>query len=158
MAIQWKKSDLPTLAEKKVKMAVETCQALIYAGIDVELSTGVQHFSLETHDQTNIDSMFTAVTLGATEYPYHADGEQCIMYSAADIMKLYIAYKSFVTYQTTYQNFLKIWIKRETDKDVIGKIVYGSELPEDLAAEMQAILESANAQIQSISGTMSASL
>ena len=82
----------------------------------MELSGGTEHFALEPNDQTNIDSMFTAITLGATQYPYHADGSQCKMYVAADIMTLYVAYKSFVTYQTTYNNFLKIWINRETDK------------------------------------------
>ena len=46
MALKWKKSDLMTLAEKKVQMANETCQSLIYAGIDVQLTTGQEHFSL----------------------------------------------------------------------------------------------------------------
>ena len=109
MALKWKKNDLMTLAEKKVQMANETCQSLIYAGIDVQLTTGQEHFSLEPNDQTNIDSMFTAVTLGATQYPYHSDGAQCKMYSAVDIVTLYVAYKTFVTKQTTYCNFLKIW-------------------------------------------------
>lgn len=150
MALIWSKTDLPTLAEKKIALANDTCQALIYAGIDVELSGGTEHFSLEPNDQTNIDSMFTAITLGATEYPYHSDGNQCVMYSAADIMALYIAYKSYVTQQTTYCNFLKVWINRETDNVALANIVYGSELPEDLAAAMQAILEQAAAQIQSV--------
>ena len=150
MALSWKKKDLPSLTEKKATMASETCQEKIYAGIDVELSNGVQHFSLQPNDQTNIDSMFTAVTLGATEYPYHPDGGQCVMYSAADIVTLYVAYKSFVTQQTTYCNFLRIWINRETDKELLGDIEYGSDLPDDLKAEMQAILASAQAQIQNI--------
>ncbi len=150
MSLQWKKNDLPTLAEKKISMAAETCQQLIYAGIDVELSTGTEHFSLTTHDQTNIDSMFTAVTLGATQYPYHSDGNQCVLYSAADIVTLYVAYKSFVTQQTTYCNFLKIWLNRETDKTVLAGIVYGSQLPDDLAAQMNDIMAQAAAQIQAI--------
>ena len=150
MSLQWKKDDLPTLAEKKNSMVAETCQKLIYNGIDVELSTGTEHFSLQTHDQTNIDSMFTAVTLGATQYPYHSDGNQCVLYSAADIVTLYVAYKSFVTQQTTYCNFLNIWLKRETDAEAVAAIQFGSELPEDLAAEMKAILGQAAAQIQTI--------
>ena len=40
MALKWKKSDLLTLAEKKVQMANDTCQSTIYNGIDVELTTG----------------------------------------------------------------------------------------------------------------------
>ena len=39
MAIEWKKNDLPTLAQKVADDASETCQNFIYAGIDVELST-----------------------------------------------------------------------------------------------------------------------
>lgn len=150
MAISWKKTNLPTLAEKKLTMANETCQASIYAGIDVELSDGMEHFSLEMHDQTNIESMFTAVTLGAKEQQYHSDGGQTKIYSASDIVVLYAAYKNYVTKHTTYCNLLKAWIKRETDKDVIASITYGSELPEDLNTQMQTVLESATAQIQSI--------
>ena len=114
MAIEWKKNDLPTLAQKVADDASETCQNFIYAGIDVELSDGTQHFSLMPNDQTNIDSMFAAITLGASEYPYHPDGGKCVMYSAADIITLYSEYKSFVTKQTTYCNALRQWAKRET--------------------------------------------
>lgn len=156
MAITWKKSDLPTLAEKKSKEMSQICQDLIYAGIDVDLSEGTEHFSLEPHDQTNIDSMFTAVTLGATEHPYHSDGNQCTMYSAEDIVTLYIAYKSFVTQQTTYCNFLRAWIRREEDPAVIRAITYGSELPDDLAQEMNAILERTAEQTQSVVDAMKA--
>lgn len=147
----------PTLEERKAQkedMANRTCEATIYAGVDAELSAGIQHFALTPNDQTNIDSMFAAVTLGATEYPYHADGEKCAMYSAADILALYVAYKSFVTYQTTYCNFLKIWINREEDRATLENITYGAELPEDLAAEMQTILAAAQTQIQAVASKL----
>lgn len=150
MALIWNKTDLPTLAEKKIALANDTCQALIYRGIDVELPGRTEHFSLEPNDQTNIDSMFAAVTLGAAAYPYHSDGNQCVMYSAEEILTLYVAYKTYVTQQTTYCNFLKIWLRRETDDETLANIVYGSTLPEDLAAEMQAILEQAAAQIEGV--------
>ena len=39
MAIEWKKNDLPTLAQKVADDASETCQNFIYAGIDVECPT-----------------------------------------------------------------------------------------------------------------------
>ena len=76
------------------------------------------------------------------------------MYSAVDIVTLYVAYKTFVTKQTTYCNFLKIWVNRETDKDVLAGITYGSELPNDLNAEMEEILTAAAAEIQAIIGKM----
>ena len=137
MAIEWKKNDLPTLAQKVADDASETCQNFIYAGIDVELSGGTQHFSLMPNDQTNIDSMFAAITLGASEYPYHPDGGKCVMYSAADIITLYSEYKSFVTKQTTYCNALRQWAKRETDPNVIGSIYYGfSDVTLELSDEL----------------------
>lgn len=157
MSIRWQKSDLPTLQERKLTMASAACAEAIYAGIDVELSGGTQHFSLTANDQTNIDSMFAAVTLGATEYPYHADGEACCMYSAADIIALYVAYKTHVTTQTTYHNALKQWINRETDNDTLESITYGSTLPDDLAASMQSILQQAEAQITAIVAKLEAS-
>jgi len=153
----WEKKDLPTIAEKKITEMANQCQALIYAGIDVELSDGTKHFSLEPNDQTNIDSMWSTITLGAKEYPYHADGEQCKMFTATDIMTLYVAYKSYVTQQVTYNNFLKIWINRETDNATIANITYGDDLPSDLAAEMQNILTQAQAQIQSVINSLTSS-
>ena len=154
--IEWKKNDLPTLAQKVADDASETCQNFIYAGIDVELSDGTQHFSLMPNDQTNIDSMFAAITLGASEYPYHPDGGKCVMYSAADIITLYSEYKSFVTKQTTYCNALRQWAKRETDPNVIGSIYYGCTLPEDLEKEVEGILSAAQAQIVAIINKLSA--
>lgn len=122
----------------------------------MELSDGTQHFSLMPNDQTNIDSMFAAITLGASEYPYHPDGGKCVMYSAADIITLYSEYKSFVTKQTTYCNALRQWAKRETDPNVIGSIYYGCALPEDLEKKVGDILSAAQAQITAIINKLSA--
>ncbi len=97
-----------------------------------------------------------AVTLGVTEYPYHADGEKCVMYPAQDIISLYVTYKSFVTQQTTYCNFLQVWLNWECHQQVLGDTVYGSHLPDDLAAEMQEVLKAANRQIQGIIGALGA--
>lgn len=154
MGLTWKKSDLPSLMEKKISMANDTCQATIYAGIDVALSGGTEHFALELHDQANIESMFTAVTLGAKEQQYHCDGGQMKVYSAADVVALYAAYKTFVTKHTTYCNFLKNWIRREEDNEVLGEIAYGSELPEDLNTQMESVVASAAEQLQGIVDTV----
>ena len=155
MSVKWKKEDLQTISEKQLIMANETCQKLIYAGIDVELSGGTEHFALEMHDQANIESMFTAVTLGAKEQQYHCDGGEVKTYSAADIVVLYAAYKNYVTKQTTYCNLLKKWIKRETDNTVISAIKYGDNLPEDLTAQMKSILDAATKQLTSITNAVS---
>jgi hypothetical protein len=147
----------PTIDEvrqSKLDEMSSNCEQVIYSGVDVELSVGKKHFSLTANDQTNIDGIFSAITLGATEYPYHADGEPCEMYSASDIMALYIAAKGFVTQQTTYCNALRQWIKREDRIEVVSAIRYGDTLPSDLQTNVENILTAANAQIQVIAGKL----
>ena len=142
---------METLRAKKMEEASDACEAAITAGIDVLLGDGTQeHFSLEVPDQSNIDSIFNAVLLGATAYPYHADGKQCKLYSAADIVTLYTAKQSTITQQTTYNNSLRQWIGRETSLEVLKGISYGVELPEDLKAEVADILQKAKEQVEAI--------
>ena len=88
MALKWKKTDLPTLAQRKVDMANETCQNTIYAGIDVELTGGTKHFSLSLEDQQNINAKFQEITLGATECQYKEDGGDMVIYPAEDIVTI----------------------------------------------------------------------
>lgn len=144
--------------EDKLNTASATCEQLIYDGIDVTLSTGKKHFSLQIADQSNIDGIFNAVTLGATTYPYHADGELCTMFSASDLVLLYMSYKNFVTAQTTYCNALRQWIMREKDKDTLLAIEYGATLPDDLNEEMNKILDAANEQVQAIVSKLAATV
>ena len=72
------------------------------------------------------------------------------MFSAEDIVTLYVAYKQYVTLQTTYNNALRRWIEREPDVSVVQSIKYGAQLPDDLQKEIVSILRAANAEIQTI--------
>lgn len=151
----------PTIDEVRQNKLDEmsyNCEQVIYNGVDVELSTGKKHFSLTANDQTNIDGIFSAITLGATEYPYHADGEPCEMYSASDVITLYIAAKGFVTQQTTYCNALRQLIKREDKIETISAIRYGDTLPSDLQINVENILTAANAQVQAIAGKLTTAI
>lgn len=149
---------METLRAKKLEEASDACEAAITAGIDVLFGDGTQeHFSLEVPDQSNIDGVFNAVMLGATAYPYHADGKQCKLYSAADIVTLYTAKQSAITQQTTYNNALRQWIGRETSLEVLKGISYGVELPEDLKAEVADILQKAKEQVEAIAKKLESS-
>ena len=142
---------MEAMRTEKLKAASDACEAAITSGIDVLFGDGRQeHFSLEVPDQSNIDGVFNAVMLGATAYPYHADGKQCKLYSAADIVTLYTAKQSTITQQTTYNNALRQWIGRETSFEVLKGISYGVELPEDLKAEVADILQKAKEQVEAI--------
>ena len=118
------------------------CNAAITAGMDVETTQGTEHFSLQETDQINLTAAVTAVQQGAAGYPYHADGELCRMFTAAEIGAVGQASIAHKLYHTTYCNHLFAWIRRATASELTG-ITYGAELPEDLAASMQALLTQA---------------
>lgn len=118
------------------------CNAAITAGMDVTTTQGTEHFSLQETDQINLTAAVTAVQQGAAGYPYHADGELCRMFSAAEIGAVGEASIAHKLYHTTYCNHLFAWIRRASAAELSG-ITYGAELPEDLAASMQALLTQA---------------
>ena len=111
---------------KKAEIGL-ACSAAIYAGID---------------DQTELMAQFQTVKEGAKEVPYHADGELCRMYTAEEFTALTQAATAHVFYHRTYCNHLNAWIKR-AGLDEIPAIVYGADLPADLAASMAALIEKA---------------
>ena len=146
---------MESLRSRLLTDASDCCERTIRGGVDVIFADGTQeHFSLQITDQTNIDGVFGSVTLGATAAPYHADGKACRMYSAKDILTLYMTVKSFITKQTTYCNALRQWIQREESFEVLKGIHYGADLPEDLAGAMEQLLTEANEQVQNIAARM----
>ena len=114
------------------------CSAAIYAGIEV----GGARYSLTEHDQTELMAQAQTVKDGAAAVPYHADGELCRMYPAEEFAALAQAATAHVFYHRTYCNHLNAWIRRAGLEELEG-IVYGADLPEDLAAGMAAILAAA---------------
>ena len=137
--------------DAKIAEMSAACNLTIYNGADVTLSDkSVKHFSFTDKDQLNIDGMFEAVKLGASQYLYHADNGDCMMYSAADIVSIYVACKSTVTYHTTYNNSIKKWIKRESNLTTLQGMTYGMELPEDLQTEFNGLIASGQAIIEEL--------
>ena len=137
--------DPVSLEEKRAAKTAEmsaACNAAITAGMDVTTTQGTEHFSLQETDQINLTAAMTAVQQGAAGYPYHADGELCRMFSAAEIGAVGQASIAHKLYHTTYCNHLFAWIRRATAAELAG-ITYGAELPDDLAASMQALLTQA---------------
>lgn len=131
----------PLEAAKSAKLSElsAACNAAIVAGCDVTLSTTKGHISLTDEDQINLTTAVGAVNQGAEGYPYHLDGQLCAIYPAADILAMGEAATAHKLYHTTYCNHLMAWARRAT-ADELESITYGAELPADLAANMEAIL------------------
>mgnify|MGYP003278868845 CR=1 FL=1 len=136
--------NIADLRAAKTAAMSAACNAAITAGMDVETTQGTEHFSLEETDQINLKTATDDVKAGAAFYPYHADGELCRIFTAAEINAIGEASKAHKLYHTTYCNHLFDWIRRADAAELAG-ITYGAELPADLAAHMQEILTQSGA-------------
>lgn len=130
-------------ADKLVELSA-ACNAAITAGMDVETTQGTEHFSLQETDQINLTTALSAVQSGASGYPYHADGQLCRMFTAAEIQDIAAASVKHKLYHTTLCNHLLTWARRAETKEELSGITYSEDgLPEDLAANMAAVLAAA---------------
>lgn len=135
------------LAEAKANKEAEissSCNAAIVAGMDVETTQGTEHFSLQETDQINLTTAYNAVLSGAPQYPYHADGQLCRMFTAEEITAISNASIAHKMYHTTLCNHLLTWARRAETQEELEDITYTEEgLPEDLAANMAQVLAAA---------------
>ena len=136
----------------KIAEIKQVCESYIYAGTDVTYSDGTtEHFTYTLADQSNISEMFTAVMAGATEYPYHADGEICKIYTKEQIIAIYGTLSLFKTEATTYHNSLKAQINAMTDADAISAIKFKeTELTGEYLTNYTAMMASAQTQLNAI--------
>lgn len=121
-----------------------SCNTAITAGMDVETTQGTEHFSLKETDQINLTTALSAVQSGAAGYPYHADGQLCRLFTSAEIQAIAAASVKHKLYHTTLCNHLLTWARRAETKEELSVITYASDgMPEDLAANMAAVLAAA---------------
>lgn len=98
------------------------------------------HIDLSEGDQINLSAAKDAVDSGATQYPYHLNNNMCILYSATDIKILASSATAHKLYHTTLFNHYHVWINRCTTAEELSQISYGCVLPDDLKANMEAIM------------------
>ena len=127
-------------ADKLVELSA-SCNDAITAGMDVETTQGTEHFSLQETDQINLTTALSAVQSGAAGYPYHADGQLCRLFTAAEIQAIAAASVRHKLYHTTLCNHLLTWARRAETKEELSGITYAADgMPEDLATNMAAVL------------------
>ena len=141
-----------SIKAEKIAEIKKACEDYIYAGTDVTYADGVtEHFTYTLADQSNISEMFTAVMAGATEYPYHADGEICKIYTKEQIVTIYGTLSLFKTEATTYHNSLKAQINAMTDADAILAIKFKeTELTGEYLTNYNEMMASAQTQLNAI--------
>ena len=116
--------------------ASEACEKTIYAGIDVEISTGTEHFSLTEKDQINLFGKKMQLLAGEEKLEYHEDGQPCKYFSAEDMQNIVNKAMFYVSYYTTYCNALNMWIKSVTKPGDLDQIQWGAKVPEEFQNEV----------------------
>lgn len=123
--------DVEQIRAAKIAEISNRCENTIYEGVDVELTDGsVVHISLTEKDQINLFRKQHQISTGATQLEYHADGELCKYYSAADMTKMIDVAMKFVQFNTIYCNSMFAWIKGVETTTEIEAIKYGEQIPD----------------------------
>lgn len=112
------------------------CERMIYAGVDVELPGGTEHFSLTEKDQINLFGKQAQMAAGIEKFEYHQDGHPCRYYTKEEMQMIVETALGFVTYHTTYCNALNIWVASLEDADAVNAVLYGCEVPEAYQSEV----------------------
>lgn len=120
---------------KKIEIGKD-CENAIYKGVSVELSTGVEHFSLTEKDQINLFAKQMQLSAGTQQIEYHQDGKPCMYYNSSDMQKIIEAAMLHVSYHTTYCNALNMWIVGCNTKEELELVFYGTEVPKEYISEV----------------------
>ena len=84
---------------------------------------------------------------GEKEIVYHANGQPCRFYPAADIAVLVEKAMFHVSYHVTYGNSLRTWIDSIKTEKELQEIFYGAAVPGEYQSE---VLKTYLAQIEAV--------
>lgn len=144
---------VPTLDElrpaKRREVAAE-CERIIYAGVNVTLADGsVEHYSLTIEDQLNLFGKQLQVSSGQSQIEYHADGQPCRYYTAADMQAIIQTAMWHVSYHTTYCNAINMWIAGVETAEALQEVFYGADVPQEYQSD---VLQAYLAEIAALTG------
>lgn len=135
--------NLADIRARKIAEVSAASEAIIHAGTDVRLTDHeTYHFSFSDQDQFQIGFLATTarnasilenlgVPTGETgkDYPWHADGGDCVFYSREDIIRIGTAMQNYITYHNSYFHALRNYINALTSPLFIADLSYGAEVP-----------------------------
>lgn len=135
--------DLFQARDTKIEEMSAMSERIIHAGTDITLSDGVTyHFSFSDQDQFQIGFLATAAknaqmleSMGlptnetGKDYPWHADGGDCIFYSRADMITIGMTMQNYITYHNSYFHALRNYIQDMNNPLKIMEIKYGVAVP-----------------------------
>jgi hypothetical protein len=136
------------LASKLAEIST-ACNTAIIAGIDYN----GKHFSYDNDDQKNINNAVQLAMRTGLGVPYHADGENCEVFSKEDIIAIYVAEETNLTLNTTYHNQLKLYVQTLGTKAEVEAVKYGeTELVGSYKEAYDAMIAQVNLVIKNFVG------
>lgn len=129
-------------------------EQLIFNGTEVELINGVRKiFTYNLEDQSNLlNALFIIQSLDSTDItlPYHGHAEPCELYSALDILTIYITLQTFSTTLQTLVNMRNNWVRSCATKEEAEAIAFDTPLPTEWQERAEAILGPARQLVEEI--------
>lgn len=129
-------------------------EQIIFNGTEVELINGVRKdFTYNLEDQSNLlNALFIIQSLDdmTITLPYHGHAEPCELYSALDILTIYITLQTFSTITQTMVNMRNNWVRSCETKEEAEAISFDTPLPQEWADRAEAILGPARALVEEI--------
>ena len=137
----------PTLEELKASKIEEMKlveQQILNNGIDVDISTGREHFPLGDKDMLYLLGLQSMVAAGQENIPWHNgdENEPCKFYSNSDMAKIQETAMAFVVYNETRLRDLTRFINSLTDKESVKSITYNTTIPTEFHSEVMEALQS----------------
>lgn len=134
----------PTLEEiknTKIEEIFKACNFNIVHGAYMEVDGEMQLFSYKPEDQSNLISALQLSIATQMSMPYHADGENCRLFTPEEITTLYVNEMTNLTHHQTYTNQMKMYINSLDNKEEIEAIYYGVELTGEYLDTYNMIME-----------------
>ena len=141
----------PTLEEiknTKIEEISKACNFNIVHGAYMEVDGEMQLFSYKPEDQSNLISALQLSIATQMSMPYHADGENCRLFTPEEITTLYVNEMINLTHHQTYTNQLKMYIESLDDKLAVEAVLYGNELTGKYLETYNIIMEQSKLVIQ----------
>lgn len=135
--------DLIETRKSKIAEMSQASEDIIHKGTDITLSDGkTYHFSFSDQDQYQIGFLATSAKTAqmleimclptnetGKDYPWHADGGDCIFYSRQDMITIGTVMQNYITYHNSYFHALRNYINEMNNPLKIMEIKYGDEVP-----------------------------
>lgn len=139
-------AQLLSAKEAKIAEISRQCAKATTDGVTVNGA----HYSYQLTDQNNLSNAMNLAIQTGLGVPYHADTENCRLYTKEELTTIYIAAELNVTGQVTYNNQMKQYIYTLATVEEVNSVQYGDELKGEYLETYNAMMKQAEEVIKKL--------